>query len=179
MKHRKRFPKRARKQKSRSAGTYLDAQAAWDYLIKEHQLAGQDIIIFGRSLGGGIASWLALEQDPAALILESTFTSIPAMGSLMYPFLPIKWMSRILYPSIDRVPMIKCPILFIHSPDDEMIPYKFGRQLFERAESPKSFLSLAGGHNDGFMISGTLYIKGLAEFIQQSTGAAVKSRQIQ
>jgi uncharacterized protein len=160
------------------AGTYLDAQAAWDYLIKERQLAEQDIIIFGRSLGGGIASWLALEQGPAALILESTFTSVENMGSRMYPFLPIKWMSRIHYPSIERVDKIRCPILFIHSPDDEMIPYEFGQQLFQRAESPKTFLSISGGHNEGFLLSGALYTRGIGNFIQKST-SATKSQQNQ
>ncbi|MFT5134692.1 MAG: fermentation-respiration switch protein FrsA (DUF1100 family), partial [Gammaproteobacteria bacterium] len=122
-------------------GTYLDAEAAWNYLINEQRLRAQDIIIFGRSLGGGIASWLANEKAPAALILESTFTSIADMGSLRYPFLPVKFLSRIHYPTIDRVGQIQSPILFIHSPEDELIPYQHGQALYARAAAPKSFLT--------------------------------------
>ncbi len=152
-------------------GTYLDAEAAWDYLTRQRHLSAEDIIIFGRSLGGGIASWLALEHRPAALILESTFTSITDMGRIMYPYLPIKWMSRIRYPSIERIGQIKCPILIIHSPDDELVPYRFAQQLFERAQSPKSFLTIKGRHSDGFLDSASHYIQGLADFIQQQDKA--------
>ena len=148
-------------------GTYADAEAAWEYLINERRLSPRDIIIFGRSLGGGVATWLATRNTPAALILESTFTSITDMGSQLYPFLPIKWLSRIRYPNIDRVAQVKSPILFIHSEDDELIPYQHGQKLYQRARSPKSFLRLNGGHNDGFLVSKDVYISGLRAFFQQ------------
>ncbi len=149
------------------AGTYRDAEAVWDYLISEQQLSAQNIIIFGRSLGGGIATWLARKHPPAALILESTFTSIPDMASLMYPYLPIRWMGRIHYPNLERIDQIKCPILFIHSPEDKLVPYAFGRKLYERARPPKSFLTIQGGHNDGFLLSGSRYTDGIENFIRQ------------
>ncbi len=147
-------------------GTYSDAEAAWNYLINKRALSADEIIIFGRSLGGGVASWLALEHKPAALILESTFTSIVDMASLIYPYLPVKWMSRIHYPSIQRIDKINCPILFIHSPDDELIPYTHGQQLYARAKSPKSFFSISGGHNEGFFNSQPHYNQGILQFVQ-------------
>ena len=149
------------------AGTYLDAEAAWNYLINDRDLSGEDIIIFGRSLGGGVASWLAQKHNPAALILESTFTSITDMAALIYPYLPVKWMSRIHYSSIERIDKIHCPVLIIHSPDDELVPYHLGQALYERAEHPKSFMNIGGGHNDGFMSSQPNYGRGIYKFIQQ------------
>jgi len=149
------------------AGTYLNAESAWGYLTSQRHQSAEDIIIFGRSLGGGIASWLALEYRPAALIMESTFTSITDMGMISYPYLPIKWLSRIRYPSIERIGQIRSPILIIHSPDDELVPYRLGQQLYERAQSPKSFLTIKGRHGDGFLDSAPHYIQGLGDFIQQ------------
>ncbi len=154
------------------AGTYADAEAAWEYLISERNLSAQDIIIFGRSLGGGIASWLAIRNTPAVLILESTFTSITEMGAHIYPYLPVKWLSQIHYPNIERINQVRSPVLLIHSEDDELIPYQHGRRLYQQANSPKSFLQLSGGHNDGFLVSKEAYISGLQAFIQLHIGSA-------
>jgi len=146
-------------------GTYIDAETAWTYLVKEKNIMPNNIIIFGRSLGGAIAIWLAEKYSSAALIIESSFTSIADIGKHYYPYLPTNLLARIKYSSKDKVLNIKAPTLFIHSPDDEIIPYKHGKQLFEAANEPKSFLELSGGHNDGFIISGQKYIDGINSFI--------------
>jgi len=146
-------------------GTYNDAEAAWSYLTKEKNIPPNNIVIFGRSLGGAIATWLAEKHASAALIIESSFTSIADIGKYYYPYLPTKLLARIKYPSKDRIPKIKTPILFIHSPNDEIIPYEHGQALFEVANKPKSFLQIHGSHNDGFMISGRKYIDGINTFI--------------
>ncbi len=146
-------------------GTYKDAIAAWNYLLEDKGLPGNDIIIFGRSLGAAVATWLATQYQPKALILESAFTSIQDMGKHYYPYLPVELLTRIKYLSIDRINKINCPVLFIHSPTDDIVPYKLGRQLFENANDPKIFLDIKGGHNDGFFISGKLYTNGLNNFL--------------
>ena len=146
-------------------GTYLDAKAAWQYLTEVRAIADDEIIIFGRSLGGGIASWLASQHTPRLLILESSFTSIADMGNHYYPYLPTQLLTLIKYASIDRIENIYCPILISHSQSDEVVPYKFGRQLFEKANTPKVFMELQGGHNDGFIVSGQSYIDGIEKFI--------------
>jgi fermentation-respiration switch protein FrsA (DUF1100 family) len=146
-------------------GTYLDAEAAWQYLVKERQIPPEQIILFGRSLGGAVAAWLAQQHSPGALILESTFTSVPDVAAKHYPFLPVRWLVRAQYNSQERLPTIKCPVLIIHSPDDEIIPFEHGRQLFAVAPEPKDFLQLTGGHNEGFLITGQAYQAGLAKFI--------------
>lgn len=148
-------------------GTYYDAKAAWRYLTEEREIEPEHIIIFGRSLGGAVATWLAHHHPPKALIIESTFTSVPDMGARQYPFLPIKLLARIQYNSLERMSLINVPILIVHSPDDEIIPYSHGQQLFQAANEPKAFLQLSGGHNEGFIISGQHYEEGLKSFIER------------
>ncbi len=129
-------------------GTYKDAEAAWDYLTKTRGIPAEHIVIHGRSLGGGVAVYLAEEHTPAALIAESTFTSIPDVAARMFPFLPVRWVCRIKYNSAERIAHVKCPVLVVHSPADEVIHYDFGKKLYAAAGQPKQFLEISGGHND-------------------------------
>lgn len=148
-------------------GTYLDVEAAWRYLTEERMIEPSNIICFGRSLGGSIAAYIAKERDPGALILESSMTSIPDVAAKMYPFLPVRLLARYKYNTIDFIREVSCPVLIIHSPDDEIIPYENGRRLFDAANEPKRFLKLKGGHNEGFSISGQTYADGIGEFLSR------------
>ncbi len=149
------------------AGTYLDAEAAWRYLTEDRQISPEQIIIFGRSLGGGVAAGLAAEHPPRVLILESTFTSVPDMAARQFPVFPVRLLSRIDYNTRARVQKIDAPLLIIHSPADEVIPYSHGQALFEAAPAPKQFLEISGGHNDGFIVSAGRYEPVVSVFINQ------------
>lgn len=146
-------------------GTYLDAEAAWNFLTIHRRVPPEKIIIFGRSLGSAVATEIALRKNPGALIIESGFTSVPDLGKKYYPWLPVRLISRYRYTTVDKVGAIQCPKMIIHSPDDEIIPFEQGRRVFERAAPPKSFLAITGGHNEGFLVSGSLYHKGLKDFL--------------
>jgi hypothetical protein len=146
-------------------GTYLDAEAAWNFLVKDKGIDPARIIIFGRSLGSAVAAELAMRRKTGALIIESGFTSIPDLGRKYYPYVPVSLITRFHYATIDKVSSLALPKLFIHSPEDEIIPYDQGRKLFETAGQPKEFLKLRGDHNEGFLLSGELYINGLQQFI--------------
>ncbi len=148
-------------------GTYLDAEAAWSYLIKEKKTSSNEIIIFGRSLGSAIAVWLAQEHIPKVLIVESAFASIQDMAAELYPYFPTKFLVRFDYKTIDYIRRVKCPVLVIHSPEDEIIPFSHGRKLFAAANGPKEFIEIKGNHNDGFIISAKLYENGLNSFISK------------
>lgn len=130
-------------------GTYKDALAAWKYLVEDQEIPADSIVIHGRSLGGAVAAWLARLETPAGLIIESTFTSIPDIGRRLYPFLPIRLLSRYSYDTLAIIGEINCPVLVAHSRDDEMIPFKHGQKLFDAAQDPKFFFTLTGSHNDG------------------------------
>ena len=148
-------------------GTILDAEAAWRYLIEEQGFSTEQIIIFGRSLGGAVAAGLAEKHRPQMLILESTFTSVPDIAARQYPFLPVRLLARIRYDTAARLPKMDMPLLIIHSPEDRVIPFEHGQKLFEVANQPKQFLQISGGHNDGFLVSAGIYEPVVEQFIRQ------------
>lgn len=145
--------------------TYEDARLAWRHLTGARGVAPERIVVFGRSLGAGVAAWLATEESPGALILESAFTSVPALARKYYPIFPVHWLARIRYDIASRLPGVACPVLIVHSRDDEIVPIDHGRALFEIARDPKSLLEIRGSHNAGFMMSGHSYVNGLARFL--------------
>lgn len=153
--------------KATEEGTYKDAIAAWRYLTEVQDKNPRDIILFGRSLGGGIASWLASEVDAGGVVLESTFTSVADLAAEIYPFIPVRWLLRIRYPAIDYLEDIRMPVMIVHSRDDEVIPWHHGKKLYEAATEPKHFLELRGGHNDGFILAGRSYVEGWDRFLKE------------
>lgn len=146
-------------------GTYRDADAAWTWLTTVRGIPQGRIVVFGESLGGAVAAWVAEQKRPGGAILESTFTSVPDVAARLYPFLPVRWLCRIRYPTLERMPRILCPVLVAHSPDDEMIPFSHGTKLFQAAREPKVFLTLKGSHNTGREEAGRPYDKALDAFI--------------
>lgn len=128
-------------------GTYLDAQAAYHWL-RQKGFAGKNIIAYGESLGGGIASELCLREEIGGLILQSTFTSLREIGAELYPWLPVRWMGRIKYDTRSKLPRLKIPVLVMHSREDGLIGFRHSERNFEAANEPKLFAELQGGHDD-------------------------------
>lgn len=151
-------------------GTYQDAAAVWDWLVSVKGMEPQRIVVHGESLGGSVAAWLAEKREPSGLVLESTFTSVPDMAARLYPFLPVRWLCRFRYNTLERMDRIRCPVLVAHGRQDEMIPFAFGRRLYEAAREPKEFFELRGSHNTGREQSGRQYETVLRGFIMRSTG---------
>lgn len=110
------------------------------------------IIYHGRSLGGALAIELAKRHPPDALIVESTFTSLPDVGHTHYPLLPVRWLARHRYDSAAKVGELSCPKLFLHGRADTLIPIAIGEQLFHAAAEPKHFIPTHGDHTDGGML---------------------------
>jgi hypothetical protein len=108
-----------------------------------------NVIVFGRSLGGAVAAWLAERVEPGILAVESTFVSAPAMAQRMFPFLPARLLCRFDYDALGAIRAMKCPVVVSHSRDDEMIPFEHGQRLYEAAPEPKLFIEMRGGHNAG------------------------------
>ena len=157
-------------------GTYQDALAAWDCLQLKKSVADSNIVIMGRSLGGSIAAWLAARKNPAASVIESTFTSAADLGADLYPWLPVRWMISYDYKTIEHIKKIDSPIFMAHSKDDEIVPYSHGRRLFEAASEPKTFIQLRGSHGSGFWETGAKYRNGLRDFLENHTSYIRKVR---
>lgn len=147
--------------------TYTDAQAAWDYLVNERGVKPQNIVIFGRSLGGAVASQLTINTRPGAVIIESCFTSAPDMAQRLYPFLPTRLLTRLEYPVIENVSNLSSPLLVVHSRQDEIIPFDMGETLYAATPEPKEFLELSGDHNGGFLMNRERYQDGLKSFLDK------------
>ncbi len=146
-------------------GTYEDAAAAWDYLVNTRKLQPGEILVFGRSLGSAVATHLAVRSQPAALIVESPFSSARDMASIALPLLSHVVLLRFNYDTAQKIREVNCPVLVIHSKNDELIPYRLGLKVYDAAKQPKSHLVIRGGHNNGFYVSGAAYTEGLQKFL--------------
>lgn len=144
---------------------YADIQAVWDWLTQERNVPPEKILLFGRSLGGGATADLASKVEPAAVVLESSFLSTRDVARDAFPWLPVWPFLWHEFPNKDKVGKIKSPLLVVHSPDDSIIPFRHGRELFERANEPKQFLEIHGDHNEGFVISERIYREGWERFL--------------
>ena len=147
-------------------GTYLDVAAAYKWLTEKKRISPNNIILFGRSLGGSIAAQLATKVKAKALIIESTFTSYVDIGKRFYPYMPVRWFARFSYRTIDYVKNVHCPVMIIHSRNDEVVPFEFGLELYETANEPKEFVDIFGSHNDGFLVSGEIYKKAWIQWLK-------------
>ena len=148
-------------------GLYRDATAAWQYLTRERGVAPGQIILFGESLGGAVAAWLAARERPGALVLASVFTSAPELAADLYPWLPARWLVRVRYDTRAALAQVRCPVLVAHSPEDEIIPFRHGQLLYESSPDSGTFLRLAGGHNEGFFFMRAVWTDALAAFLRR------------
>lgn len=148
-------------------GTYHDVEAAWSYLLSQRGFAPLDVIVLGRSLGAAIATWLTTKHTPAALIIESTFTSVPDIAAETFRFYPSRLMSRYRYNTLENLRQVRCPVLVVHGREDPVIPYHHGRRLYDAAPEPRAFLDIQGSHAEGYLESGALYIDGLKAFLDR------------
>jgi len=148
-------------------GLYRDADAAWRWLTADLGIAGEDIVVFGRSLGGAVASELAARVGAAGLIVESAFTSAPDIAAELYWWLPVRLLSRMQFNTAEHIDRSRLPILIIHSPDDEIIPFSHGQRLSEIVGERGRLLTIQGGHNTGFLESGRRYREGLERFLRR------------
>ncbi|MCK4744360.1 MAG: alpha/beta hydrolase [Sulfuriflexus sp.] len=146
-------------------GVYEDAATAWQYLVEQRGFAKDDIVLFGRSLGATVAAKLAAEVEPAGLILESSFSSARDMAQSVLPLLSRVIVMRFRFDTAAYVGQVTCPVLVAHSPDDDIIPFHLGQAVYAAANQPKTFLTMQGDHNNGFLQSQPDYEQGLREFM--------------
>lgn len=150
--------------KPTEVGLYKDATAAYEYLLSRKDIASAKIVAYGASLGGVPAVDLAARRPVAALIADSTFTSAVDMGRTIAPFIP-SFLITIKLDSLSKIGKVKAPQLFIHSPEDDTVPFQFGQKLYQAAPGPKEFLQISGSHNDGYATSKDVFFGGVKSFL--------------
>ncbi len=145
------------------AGCYRAADAAYAWLVEEAKIAPDEIVLFGKSLGGGVATHLASRNEHRALALVKTYTTLPDVAASIYPWLPVRLLMRNRFDSLSRIGDCHRPVFVAHGTTDELIPFVLGQRLYEAANAPKEFLALEGhGHNDAFPPE---FYAGLREFL--------------
>jgi pimeloyl-ACP methyl ester carboxylesterase len=127
------------------AGTYLDAEAAYDWLLRQG-FSSPHIVAYGESLGGAVATELALRRPVGGLVLESSFSCTADIGAELFPWLPVRWLNSIKYDTCSKLPRLKIPLLVLHSRDDQLIGFHHAEKNFSRANEPKIFCEITGDH---------------------------------
>jgi len=170
-------------------GTYRDGEAALAWLLAGQMegrvgtdgpvapgrvlpQSGQDsvdgaaeVVVFGESLGTGVAVELAVRHRVRGVILEAPFTSIADVGQRLFPYLPVRWLARTRYENLAKIGQVRAPVLILHSREDEMFGLEHAERLFAAAAEPKRLVVLAGGHNDAFWVSAEVYRAAVREFL--------------
>jgi fermentation-respiration switch protein FrsA (DUF1100 family) len=145
-------------------GTYLDAEAAYNWLL-QRGFAARNVILFGESLGGGIATELAIRKPIGGLVLESTFSCILDVAAEIFPWLPVRWLSTIKYDNCAKLPRVKVPVLLLHSRGDKMIGFHHAEKNYSLANQPKILCELVGDHNEPFTDKNR-FLEGMEKFLQ-------------
>jgi pimeloyl-ACP methyl ester carboxylesterase len=124
------------------------ADAAYDWLI-EHKIDPEKIVIYGGSLGGGVAVDLASRKKHRALVLAKTFTSLPDVAQRLHPWLPVRWFMRNRFDNLGKIGRCTSPVFIVHGTADSLVPFEQSQRLFAAANEPKQFMPIDGGdHND-------------------------------
>ena len=155
-------------------GMYSDGEGALEYLRSREDIDQNRLVLFGRSLGGCIVAELAMSHSAKAVIMESSFTSVDAMGRYKRPaiafFIPSRLLVKSRFDSIKKMPRIHSPLMIVHGDKDVTVPIQMGRELFNAANEPKRFYEIRGAtHDDTHMVGGESYFKALREFIDNPT----------
>ena len=149
--------------KPSEAGCYAAAGAAFDWLTGNGGVAAERVVLFGESLGGGVVTELATQRPCRAIVLFSTFTSVPDVARAHYPFLPARWAMQIRFDSLKRMAAVSRPVFIAHGDADRLIPLRHAQQLYAAANEPK-LLHVDPGRGHTLMLTPAMQIA-MREFL--------------
>ncbi len=147
-------------------GMYRDALAAYDYLASREDIAKNRIVVYGASMGGVAAVDLASQRMVSALIADSTWTNAADMSQTIFPFVP-SFLLTVQLDNANKIKEINVPKLFIHSSDDQTVPFRLGQKLFALAPEPKKFVQISGSHAQAYSVSKDVFLAQVEQFLDQ------------
>ncbi len=150
------------------AGLYRDAQAAYDFLASRPDIDKDNIVVYGRSLGGAVATDLCLNRKVKALILQSSFVSFETEAHDLYPFLPVGFLLHGRFDALSKIRNIHIPKLIVHGLDDEVVSYDQAELLYKIAPAPKQCISYNGSHDDDVFVTSKDYKDGIEKFFRNN-----------
>jgi len=142
-----------------------DALTGYTYLLETLDGPPERIVIFGWSLGSGVAVNVASRVPASAVVLEGAHSSLVDVGSGQYPWVPVRLLMRNPFDSVLKVPSIAAPMLFIHSPEDAVIPIAHGRRLYEAVRAPREFVEVRGGHINAASVDRVVFFGAIERFL--------------
>lgn len=145
---------------------YLDAQAAYDYLVNVRKVPPNQIVAYGASLGGAAAIDLATQRNLSSIIIDSSFSNAADIAKIIYPFIP-PFFFKSKFNNIEKVKNLTIPKLFFHSKEDEIIPYALGEKLYMAAGEPKRQIIIQGGHNDAHVHDSSTFMNAINHFLKE------------
>jgi pimeloyl-ACP methyl ester carboxylesterase len=151
---------------------FADADAAYDYLVRERQVRPSQLALYGQSLGTTAAVDVASRKTCGALVLESGLTSASDMASALLPWLPrlLHPLGRNRFDSLHKLQRVHCPVLITHGDQDQLIPVEQGQALFAHAPEPKKLLIVRGADHALARFGGDSYLDSVAAFIRSAIG---------
>ena len=149
-------------------GVTEDGKNGYAYLRDTLGVPPERIVIYGWSLGSAVAVNVAADRPSAAVVLEGAPASLVAIGQRRYPWMPIRLVMRNPFESVEKIKRVSAPLLFIHSPEDAVIPIGEGRRLFEAAPGPKRFVEVRGGHIDPADVDAATLFGAVAAFLSDA-----------
>jgi fermentation-respiration switch protein FrsA (DUF1100 family) len=148
------------------SGIYLDAKAAYDYLLNSRKIKCEHIILYGESIGSAVVIDLAAREKIGGLIVEGAFSKGRDMAKKIYPFLPAFLFSNI-FDSLSKIKKVNASKLFIQSENDEIVPFALAKKLYDAAQEPKRLVKIIGGHNTAFLDSQPLFLAAVGSFMKE------------
>lgn len=146
------------------AGLYRDARAGRAWLVSAKGVPASRLVLYGESLGSGPAVELAAASPAAGLIVDSGFTSVSDMARVVLPWFP-RALIATRFDNLAKLPRARVPVLFLHSREDDVVPFEMGRRNFAAAREPKRFVEMRGSHDDAFLDAGPAYGAAIREFL--------------
>jgi pimeloyl-ACP methyl ester carboxylesterase len=152
-------------------GLARDIQAARTFLVDQAGFPAERLLYYGESLGAAVVTGLAVRHPPAALILRSPFTDLPAAGREHYPFLPVRRLLRDRFPVADLIARITAPTLIVYGTADTIVPPAQSRTVAERAAGEVRVVAVEGAdHNDASLLNGRQLISAIVDLADRTAG---------
>lgn len=152
---------------------YAVADAAYDWLTGVQQVPSERLLLYGGSLGGAVATDVAVRRPHRGLVLVSTFTSVADMAKRRFPWLPVRWLLRTRFDTLAKITACRSPIFIAHGTADRIVPYEQGERLFAAADEPKQFFSMPGyDHNHTPPLD---FYRSLREFLERAESVSTST----
>ncbi len=150
---------------SKEEDLYTDSKVVYDYVVNKQKVEPRNLVFWGQSLGGAVATEMAKRYWVNALIIESSFTSVRAIMNPVLRYTVPSFLLKYKFETIKKLKNMRSVVVILHSREDEMIPFSNAEKLYEIAPKPKKLIEMTGAHNEGFWENYQKYIEIIMDYL--------------